>query len=220
MIHKLSTLFVTGHFNIHLEKPDDRNCLAFRDLISSFGLRLVVEGATHDCGGLLDIVLERDDRDKPNTVVDKLETGLSDHQLLLRKISSPSSRHLTDARMVRQWRKLDIDGLERCLLSSPLEDSVGWSSIHIDQMVELYESTLTTALSTSFPVMAPRLYNTDILGLMPNACVKDAALLRSDGVMRPGRISGFRSYTGLPHTKRRHYYTKRIPEVQHLARRW
>ena len=32
--------------------------------------------------------------------------------------------------------------------------------------------------------------NTDILGLMLNACVKDAALLRSDGELRPGRISG------------------------------
>ena len=29
-----------------------------------------------------------------------------------------------------------------------------------------------------------------------------------------------RSYTGLLHTKRRHYYTKRIAEVQHPARRW
>ena len=69
LVIKSPTLFVTGHFNIHLEKPDDRNCLAFRDLISSFGLRRGVEGATHDCGGLLDIVLERDDKDKPNTVV-------------------------------------------------------------------------------------------------------------------------------------------------------
>ena len=189
LVTKSPTLFVTGDFNIHLEKPDDRNCLAFRDLISSFGLRLVVEGATHDCGGLLDIVLERDDKNKPITVVDKLETGLSDHQLLLWKISSPPSRHLTDASKVRQWRKLDIAGLERCLLSSPLVDSVAWPSMDVDQMVELYESTLTAALSTSLPVMASLLYKY-ILGLMPNACVKDAALLRSDGEMRPGRISG------------------------------
>ena len=155
---KSPTLFVTVDFNIHLDKPDDRNCLAFRDLTSSFGLRLVVEGATHDCGGLLDVVLERDDKDKPSTVVDNLETGLSDHQLLLWKISSPPFRHLTDARMVRQWRKLDIDGLERCLLSSPLVDSVAWPSMDVDQRVELHESTLTNALSSSLPVMAPRLY--------------------------------------------------------------
>ena len=74
---------------------------------------------------------------------------VSDHQLFLWKISSPPSRHLTDTCRVRQWRKLDIAGLERCLLSSPLVDSVAWPSMDVDQMVELYESTLTAALSTS-----------------------------------------------------------------------
>ena len=94
---------------------------------------------------MLDIVLERDDKNKPITVVDKLETGLSDHQLLLWKISSPPSRHLMDACRVRRWRKLDIAGLEQCLLYSPLVDSVAWPSMDVDQMVELYESTLTAA---------------------------------------------------------------------------
>ena len=68
---------------------------------------------------------------------------------------------------------------------------------------------------------------TDILGLMLNACLKDASLLRSDGEMRPVRISGqWRKldiagcYTGFLHIKGRHCYTKRRAEVQHPARRW
>ena len=167
--------------------------IAWLSKTSSFGLRLVVEGATHDCGGLLDIVLERDDKDKPNTVADKLETGLSDHQRLLRKISSPPSHHLKDARMVRQWRKLDIAGLERCLLSSPLVDSVAWPSMDVDQMVELYESTLTTTLS-----MCERCRLTSLR--RRTAAREDIRAVAS-------------SYTGLLHTKR-------IAEVQHPARRW
>ena len=222
LVTKSPTLFVTGDFNIHLEKPDDRNCLAFRDLISSFGLRLVVEGATHDCGGLLDIVLKRDDKNKPITVVDKLETGLSDHQLLLWKISSPPSRHLTDASKVRQWRKLDIAGLERCLLSSPLVDSVAWPSMDVDQMVELYESTLTAALSTSLPVMAPRLYKYRH-PWFDAECMRERCRLtslRRRNAAREDIRAVARSYTRLLHTKRRHYYTKRIAEVHHPARRW
>lgn len=34
---------------IHLEEPDDRNRPTFRNLISPFGLRPVVEGATFSC---------------------------------------------------------------------------------------------------------------------------------------------------------------------------
>lgn len=94
-----------------LKKPDDRNCLAFRNVTSSFGLKPVVEDSTHYCGGLMGIVLERD-HERPITVVDKFETGSSDHQLFLWKVSSPPSHHLKDIRMVRQWRKLDIDSLE------------------------------------------------------------------------------------------------------------
>ena len=196
--------------------------LAFRDFISPFGLRLVVEGATQDCGGLLDIVLERDDKDKPNTVVDKLETGLSDHQLLLWKVSSPPSRHLTDACMVRQWRKIDIAGLERYLLSSLLVVSVALPSMDVDQMVELYESTLTTTLSTSFPVMVPRLYKYrhpwfDV------ECMRERCRLtslRRRTAAREDIRAVARSYTGLLHTKRRHYYTKRIAEVQAVEACW
>ena len=53
---------------------------------------------------------------------------------------------------------------------------------------------------------------------MPNACVKDAALLRSDGERRPGRISGLLLALTLdtPSVDT----TKRIAEVHHPARRW
>lgn len=94
-------------------------------------------------------MLERNDHDRPITVVDKSETGLSDHQFLLWKVSSLPSRHLKDTRMLRQWRELNRDG--RFLLFSPLVDSVGWSSLDVDQLADLYESTLTAALSTFLP---------------------------------------------------------------------
>ena len=156
------------------------------------------------------------------TVVDKLETGLSDHQLLLWKISSPPSRHLTDASKVRRWRKLDIAGLERCLLSSPLVDSVALPSMDVDQMVELYESTLTAALSTSLPVMAPRLYKYRH-PWFDAECMRERCRLtslRRRNAAREDIRAVARSYTRLLHTKRRHYYTKRIAEVHHPARRW
>ena len=153
---------------------------------------------------MLDIVLERDDKNKPITVVDKLETGLSDHQLLLWKISSPPSRHLTDASKVRQWRKLDIAGLERCLLSSPLVDSVAWPSMDVDQMVELYESTLTAALSTSLLVMAPRLYKYRH-PWFDAECMRERCRLtslRRRNAAREDIRAVARSYTRLLHTKR------------------
>ena len=42
LVIKSPILFVTGDFNIHLEKPDDRNCLAFRPhlLVSDWLLKV------------------------------------------------------------------------------------------------------------------------------------------------------------------------------------
>ena len=107
-------------------------------------------------------------------------------------------------------------------MSSPLVDSVAWPSMDVDQMVELYESTLTTALSTSLPVMAPRLckYRHPWFDA---ECMRERCRLtslRRRTAAREVIRAVARSYTGLLHTKRRHYYTKRLAEVQHPARRW
>lgn len=54
-----SVLFIIGKFNIHLERHDDPNNVTFIGILSSLGLRLRVDGPTHDLGGTLDVVLQK-----------------------------------------------------------------------------------------------------------------------------------------------------------------
>ena len=62
--------FVAGGINIHLDWQYDPQNKIVRNLIASFGLRLIVGGLTHDFGRTLDIVLERHSENIPSTCVD------------------------------------------------------------------------------------------------------------------------------------------------------
>lgn len=65
--------------NIHLERQKDPENWAFRNLIASIGLRLIIEGPTHVRGETLDIVLERDPESIQHTYVLNFDARLSDH---------------------------------------------------------------------------------------------------------------------------------------------
>ena len=67
---------LVGDVNIRLEWPADRATGELIDVLAAHGLVVCVSGATHDCGGTLDIVAARDDLSLPN--VEVLDVGLSD----------------------------------------------------------------------------------------------------------------------------------------------
>ena len=157
---------------------------------------------------------------------DKLETGIYDHQPLIRKIWLLP---------LVTWRMHALSGGGSLILLvwsgvfCLLRWLIRWPGLPWMLTKWLNFTSQPSLLRWAHPSQWWLLASTktDILGLMLNACLKDASLLRSDGEMRPVRISGqWRKldiagcYTGFLHTKRRHYYTKRRTEVQHPARRW
>ena len=76
----VNPLYIVGDLNIRLDRTDDAWSRQLSYLLASYGLACRVSAPTHDRGGLLDVVISRDDLPAPP--VDIIDVGLSDHQLL------------------------------------------------------------------------------------------------------------------------------------------
>jgi len=54
-------IMIVGDLNIRMDRPDDPLCRRLLDLLSTYNLSCRVTSPTHDQGGLLDVVLTRND---------------------------------------------------------------------------------------------------------------------------------------------------------------
>ena len=70
-------IYVIGDFNIRLERADDSNVVRFTELLAGYGLAVRVSTPTHRAGGVLDVVITR--QDLPAPTINVVDTGLSDH---------------------------------------------------------------------------------------------------------------------------------------------
>ena len=136
-------VYITGDFNIHLERPDDPHSVQFRLLVDCYGMTLHRTTATHQNGGTLDAVITREDAGCPERV-DVVDVGLSDHHLLSWSVDAtrPDIPAIVDRR--RSWRRLDIDQFRSMLSSSSLCQSDRWPS-DIDDMAAneaMYDNVL------------------------------------------------------------------------------
>ena len=154
LLEYMSTLavpmFITGDINLPLIKPDHPNSVQFYDLLSSYGLLQHVTQPTHDGGGLLDIVLSRDD--VPNLQVKISDVGLSDHCLLTwaASLGRPNPVYKTTVR--RRWKDFNADLFRTTLSQSKLCDSEFISTqLDPDDMTNLYNETITEILDVQAP---------------------------------------------------------------------
>ena len=151
MVIASQRFFVAGDINIHLERQEDPENKTFRNLIASLGLRLIIDGPTHDREGTLDIVLERHSKSIPPTCVLNLDIGLADHLLLLWTTTFLTKRPSPEVHLVRSWRGLDIHRLFELILDSPLCSPEIWTMTSLDQMATLYNQVLTDLLDKQLP---------------------------------------------------------------------
>jgi len=80
-------LNIVGDLNIRLHRTNDAWSRQITDLLASYGLACRVSAPTHDRGGILDVVVSREDL--PAQPVDIIDVGLSDHQLLRNTATAP-----------------------------------------------------------------------------------------------------------------------------------
>ena len=72
-----SQLVIAGDLNIHFEQPTDPVTMRINQLLASFALVQHVDQPTHQCGGILDVIVTRSDCSISDMVIDP--PSLSDH---------------------------------------------------------------------------------------------------------------------------------------------
>jgi len=88
----------------------------------------------------------------PAPVVEVVDTGLSDHFLLLWPLPTVRPPPPAVETVVRRpWRSLDIDQLRSALAASPLCQPDCWQNIDVNALALLYDSELTTLLDRLVP---------------------------------------------------------------------
>jgi len=106
-------IYITGDFNIRLDRPDDEHAIQLRQLVDCYGLMLHDTVSTHQHGGTLDAVVTRDDVGRPDSVA-VVDVGLSDHHLLQWSVAAARSPPSVEVVQTRPWRKLDVSELGLC----------------------------------------------------------------------------------------------------------
>jgi hypothetical protein len=142
-------VYITGDFNIWLDRPDDPHADQLRLLVECYGLVLHATGPTHRLGGTLDAVITLDSFGRPDCVAVE-DVGLSDHFLLRWEFNSIRRVPSFITVCSRPWRRLDIELFRSALSSSRLCQPDIWPE-DIDEMATLYNKELNGLLHRILP---------------------------------------------------------------------
>ena len=118
-------VFITGDFNIRLDRPDDAHAAQLRQLLGCYSMKVHQSEPTHQLGGVIDAVITREDAGCPDSVY-VVDVGLSDHHLLQWSTPAAGSPPAIDTTLSHPWRKLDVDVLRSALLTSRLCQQELW----------------------------------------------------------------------------------------------
>jgi hypothetical protein len=99
-------VYITGDFNIRLDRPDDPHADQLPLLVDCYGIVLHATGPTNQLGGTLDAVIKLDSAGRPDCVA--VDVGLSDHFLLRWEVSAIRRVPSFVTICSRPWRRLDI----------------------------------------------------------------------------------------------------------------
>jgi len=145
-----SQLVIAGDLNIHFEQPTDPVTMRINQLLASFALVQRVDQPTHQCGGILDVIVTRSDCAISDMVIDP--PSLSDHGPVSCTIpcACPASPIFT-CRQVRGWKRLDSERFNADLLASSICREESWVDKSADQLFDLYANTLREILDRHAP---------------------------------------------------------------------
>ena len=147
-------VFLVGDANVRLDRPEESWPSQFNDILAAHGFTNRVTSATHDHGGMLDIVATRDDLPPPH--VDVLDVDLSDHCLL--RWTAPFERPPPVYTTVtsRPWSRLNAAALRAALAASPLCCPDAWTGLNVDELAQLYNGELTAIIDRLVPAQTKR----------------------------------------------------------------
>ena len=147
---------ITGDLNIRFDRPDDPTTLRATELLEMYGAVQSVTSATHDRGGILDVVVTRADEIPSAVDVISVPGGASDHRLVTWPfLAAPAETPVYRTQHRRSWRQFDIERFRSDLAASCLCDGMlGPTSCDDASVAALRFDEVVTALLDAHAPMA------------------------------------------------------------------
>ena len=143
-------IIVVGDLNIRLDRPNDPHSCRLLELLATYDLSCRVSSATHDHGGLLDVVLTRSDAPLTSTV-EVIDAGFSDYRLLRWTCSLQRPPPVYASTTYRPWGRLDVDAFRLELQRSALCRGDVLQN-DANALTDLYNSELITIVDRLLPL--------------------------------------------------------------------
>jgi len=143
-------LILLGDLNIHFELSSNAQVSEFIDLLSSFDLKQFVQDASHKAGGILDVIIARNNESVADISVS--ESGISDHCLVTGRLLIHTNCCDSIPVESRKWNNFSIDGFRDDLLNSVMCADLEWTkSTSVDELFCVYNNTLVSLLDKHAP---------------------------------------------------------------------
>jgi len=144
-------IFILGDINIHLERPDDTHTVEMVELLESFDMNQFVTENTHKYGGRLDVIIAR--RDEVVRDIEVVETGVSDHSMLVCRHPIPIISTDFAPSEGRKWNEFSIDAFRNDLVETILccADDEWLKSVSTDDLFQIYHDELLKLIDKHAP---------------------------------------------------------------------
>ena len=166
-------IIITGDLNVRVNISNDPHSIRFLSLIRSFGFIQSVVGPTHTHGNTLDLVITRSDLPPPSIIVDLPQ--VSDHSLVRFRIPVRHPPPLLIDVNTRAWRSFDPEQFRSDLQGSSLCNPAVYETMSISQVLETFDTTLSSLLHKHAPPRVARLRDRPLTPWFDSEC---AALKR------------------------------------------
>ena len=120
---------ITGDMNVKFDRPDDPMTHRINELLSTYGATQMINDVTHKRGGILDVVIARDEDVSTVEVADQ-PGDICDHKLLSWKFQVAETEpkiYKTHSR--RKWKTFALEAFKSNHRSSSLCDALGQDDV-------------------------------------------------------------------------------------------
>ena len=143
-------IVIQRDFNIHLDVESDAGTRRLDTILGSFCLWQMVNGPTHRVGHTLDVVLVRTDQSElVSTLVHP--PVISDHSVVVTKFPVLKPQPVSYSATIRSWKHFDRSSFLSDLQSSSICSPDDWMKKSVDELADIYYSTLSSLVDRHAP---------------------------------------------------------------------
>lgn len=148
-----SPIIIAGDINMHMERQNDPYTQKLMLMMTTYGLSYCVTGPTHNLGGTIDVIFTCSQQQ----FVHITDPGISDHFLLRWETELPLPPLTYTTTSYRQWNQLSLSSFRNSLSNSNLCISSTWDSLDVDELAELYNTTIFDIIDHQIPIKHSRI---------------------------------------------------------------